>query len=256
MAVFAALLDSRSALAALRRTLPASAAPVLACRGMMGLRRAIDGNVCEAVVLGPRASGEGNLTRLRGAFPAVPLLIYGACRPELASTMVQWHALGVTALAVEGVDDAFIGTMVWRHSLSAQRRRALGDAPRLLRLTTALQRDVWDRLLTASKPSLRVTELADTLSRSREYLSRQFGAGGAPNLKRVIDLARVARAAQLLANPGYPVPRVAALLGFSTPSHLGAMARRIAGVPAAGLAQLGPTGVLASFAHGKTRSHH
>ena len=64
---------------------------------------------------------------------------------------------------------------------------------------------------------------------SREHLSRQFAAGGAPNLKRVIDLTRVACAAQLLANPGYTIPIVVRLLHFASSSHLSgtaAMARQ------------------------------
>mgnify|MGYP003343587304 CR=1 FL=1 len=39
------------------------------------------------------------------------------------------------------------------------------------------------------------TDVARTLKVSREHLSRQFGAGGAPNIKRVSDLARAATAA-------------------------------------------------------------
>ena len=64
---------------------------------------------------------------------------------------------------------------------------------------------------------------------SREHLSRQFGAAGAPNLKRVSNLQSVLAALALLRNPGYGVPGVAGLLGFSTPSHLRAMVRRVTG---------------------------
>jgi AraC-like DNA-binding protein len=96
--------------------------------------------------------------------------------------------------------------------------------------------------------------LAKRLRISREHLSRQFGAGGAPNLKRVIDLTRVACAAQLLGNPGYSVPTVVRVLHFASPSHLANTARRIASVPSGGLGGLGPRGVLAAFVRGNTRS--
>jgi AraC-like DNA-binding protein len=89
---------------------------------------------------------------------------------------------------------------------------------------------------------------------SREHLSRQFGAGGAPNLKRVIDLTRVACAAQLLANPGYSVPIVVRVLHFASSSHLSSTSRRIANVPTRGLGELGPAGVLQAFVKGNTRS--
>jgi hypothetical protein len=70
----------------------------------------------------------------------------------------------------------------------------------------------------------------------------------------VIDLTRIACAAQLLRNPAYSVPSVVRLLHFASPSHLGSTARRIAGVPAGGLAALGPRGVLAAFAKWNMRS--
>jgi transcriptional regulator GlxA family with amidase domain len=101
---------------------------------------------------------------------------------------------------------------------------------------------------------LRTTALARRLKVSREHLSRQFGAGGAPNLKRVIDLTRIATAAQLLRNPGFTTPIVVRLLHFASSSHLGSTARRITNVPTGGLGALGPRGVLAAFVRGNTRS--
>jgi AraC-like DNA-binding protein len=89
---------------------------------------------------------------------------------------------------------------------------------------------------------------------SREHLSRQFGAGGAPNLKRVIDLTRVACAAQLLGSPGYRIAAVVRVLHFTSPSHLAGTVRRIAGVAPSALGGLGPRGVLQAFARGNTRS--
>jgi transcriptional regulator GlxA family with amidase domain len=117
-----------------------------------------------------------------------------------------------------------------------------------------LQRAAWDGLLSEVERPLRTVLLARRLSVSREHLSRQFGAGGAPNLKRVIDLTRVACASQLLANPGYSIPAVVRLLHFASSSHLSSTARRIANVSTSGLGVLGPRGVLAAFVRGNTRS--
>ena len=58
--------------------------------------------------------------------------------------------------------------------------------------------------------------------------------GRAPNLKRVIDLTRIACAAQMLQNPGYGIPTVVRLLHFASSSHLSSTARRIANVPTTG----------------------
>ena len=79
-------------------------------------------------------------------------------------------------------------------------------------------------------------------------------AGGAPNLKRVIDLARTACAADLLGNPGYTVRAVVNILGYASPSHLAGAARRVAGVVPHELRDLGPRGVLGRFVRGRTRS--
>src|SRR3989475_12076092 len=88
----------------------------------------------------------------------------------------------------------------------------------------------------------------------RSHLSREFAAGGAPNLKRVIDLARTACAADLLGNPGYTVRAVVNILGYASTSHLAGAARRGAGATPQELRAVGPRGVLARFTRGKTRS--
>jgi transcriptional regulator GlxA family with amidase domain len=124
----------------------------------------------------------------------------------------------------------------------------------MLRLTEPLQREAWDLLVAEVEDPVRTATLARRLKVSREHLSRQFGAGGAPNLKRVIDLTRVACAAQLLRNPGYHIATVVKLLNFASSSHLAGTSRRIASAAPSSLAELGPRGVLAAFARGNTRS--
>ena len=194
-----------------------------------------------------------DLAELRRQLPGVPVVAYAPFRPDDGELLLacRKHAVPV---AVEGVDDAVVGEMVIRASVTAERRRALADAPRMLRLTEPLQRSAWSVLLGEVERPLRTSELARRLDVSREHLSRQFGAGGAPNLKRVIDLTRIACAAQLLANPGYSIPTVVRLLHFASSSHLSGTARRIANVPTSGLGGLGPRGVLQAFARGNTRS--
>ena len=128
---------------------------------------------------------------------------------------------GVTAIAVEGVDDAIVGELVRRSALSTSRRTMLQSAPRYLRLSEPIQQRAWELLLDGVALPVQTGEIARRMGTSREHLSRQFAAGGAPNLKRVIDLLRVITATQLLANPGYSVADVARLLGFASTAHLG-----------------------------------
>jgi AraC-like DNA-binding protein len=178
---------------------------------------------------------------------------YGPFRPDDGELLLACRKT-VSAIAVEGVDDPIVGDLVARTSMTAELRRALAEGPRMLRLTETIQRAAWDLLLGEVERPIRTTVLASWLRVSREHLSRQFGAGGAPNLKRVIDLTRIACAAQLLGNPGYLVPTVVRVLNFASAGHLANTAGRIANVPIRGLGALGPRGVLAAFAKGNTRS--
>jgi AraC-like DNA-binding protein len=254
MRAIAALLDSRAALGSLRRTLPRGAVPVVACRSAAGLERTLETRLLEAIVLGARAARELPLPALRARFPNVPVVLYGVLRSEDAEALLGWQRLEVAAVAIEGVDDPTVGDLVLRHSLSARRAAALGEAPRLLRLTEPLQRRTWEALVATLGRAPRTDVLARSLGLSREHLSRQFGAGGAPNLKRVGDLLAVHAALGLLGNPGYSARSVAVLLGFATPSHLRLVVRRITGLPLEEARKLGEREVLARFVRLSARS--
>lgn len=253
MPAIAALLESRAALTALRRTLPKGGGSVITCRSAAGLQRLLEKRLVDAVVLAPQPALLPQLSELRARLPFIPLVAYAPFRPDDGDLLLACRQT-VSSVAVEGVDDPIVGELVVRSSMTAERRRALADAPRMLRLTETLQRAAWNVLLGEVERPIRTGALATRLRISREHLSRQFGAGGAPNLKRVIDLTRVACAAQLLGNPGYTVPMVVRVLHFTSPSHLTNTARRIANVTSGGLGALGPRGVLAAFVRGNTRS--
>jgi AraC-like DNA-binding protein len=225
----------------------------VSCRNPDALNRLLQKRLIDAVVLSPRPGFLPELSLLRNRLPKLPLTVYGAFRPDDGEILLACRNSGST-VAVEGVDDPIVGDLISRSSITAERRRALADAPRVLRLTEDLQRLAWDAVVGEVERPLRTGALARRLRISREHLSRQFGAGGAPNLKRVIDLTRIACAAQLLANPGYSIPTVARVLHFASVGHLGTTSRRIANVTPTELGDLGPRGVLARFVRGNTRS--
>jgi AraC-like DNA-binding protein len=251
----AAWLDSRPALLSLRRALAPAAGPVLSCRSSKGLLQLYDHCMLDAVVVGFRGLEAVDLPALRTRYPEIPTVVYAALRPDHGAMIADLLETGrITGVMVEGVDDPVAGDLVRRHAVSRAREAALADAPRLLRLSEPIQRRAWAHLVRVAGGPIRAAEVAAHLRVSREHLSRQFGAGGAPNLKRVIDLLRVVCAAQLLANPGYDTVAAARVLRFGSPSHLRIMARRIAGARPSDLAGLGPSGVLAGFLRGGTRS--
>jgi AraC-like DNA-binding protein len=254
MPAIAALLESRAALLALRRSLPKGGPSVVSCRTPAALHRLLETRLVDAVVLAPQPALLTELLSFRDRLPSVPVVAYASFRPDDGELLLACRRHAVASIAVEGVDDPIVGDLVLRSSITADRRRALKDAPRMLRLTEPLQRAAWDLLLGEVERPMRTNVLATRLRISREHLSRQFGAGGAPNLKRVIDLTRVACAAQLLGNPGYAVRTVVRVLHFTSSNHLASTARRIANVPPSKLGELGPRGVLAAFVRGNTRS--
>lgn len=255
MPAVAALTPGVEASLALRRTLPGGGSwTLVGCRSAAQLHGALTSRLVDAVVFAPTRTPLADSAALRSAFPRIPWIAFAPFRPDDGTLLLACHAGAVALVLVDGVDNAVAGDLVVRHSAAAERRRALADAPRVLRLTEPLQREVWHYLLDRVDQTVRTGEIASALGCSREHLSRQFGAGGAPNLKRVIDLTRIACAASLLRNPGYEVAAVTRILRFATASHLSATARRIAGVSTSGLAALGPRGVLGNFARGKTRS--
>jgi AraC-like DNA-binding protein len=253
--VIATLLASPRAKQALRRALPRGRARVVACRTPARLERAVKEALTDALIVDPRLPGAAAaLARSRAAYPLVPRFAYTAFRPEEGEVIRACLEAGGAMPVVEGVEDAVLGDLVLPRTASARRLGQLAAAPRLLRLTEDLQLRAWAEVIRRVGGRVRVAEIARALKVSREHLSRSFGAGGAPNIKRVIDLARAATAADLLGNPGYSVRTAARLLGFSSASHLSLCALRVTGAPASALGAMGPRGVLAAFLRGRTRS--
>jgi AraC-like DNA-binding protein len=251
----ATLLRSPAARAAFRRAMPRSRARVVSCRSPAAVERVFATALADAVVVDPKIPGAvGCLGRWRATFPGIPRFAYAAFRPDEAGLLAACVREARAHPIVEGVEDAVLADLILPRTASAARLQMLDGAPRLLRLIEPLQERGWREVMRHVGGRLRTTDVATALGISREHLSRQFGAGGAPNLKRVIDLARAVTAADLLANPGYTVRAVARILGFASASHLSGAARRVAGVTARGLAALGPAGVLAAFLKGRMRS--
>jgi AraC-like DNA-binding protein len=254
MRAIAALLESRRAVQTLRRSVPKGGPQVVSCRGTPALYRLMDQRLVEAVVLAPSRCPLAEVAGFRAIYPAVAVLAYARFRPDDGTLLVECHRTGIRAALVEGVDDPILGEAIARSSLTAERRAGLAAAPRLLRLTEPLQREVWEVLVEEVERPVGTDELAHRFGVSREHLSRQVGAGGAPNLKRLMDLTRTVCAAQLLSNPGYTIQTVVRLLRFTSSSHLSRTARRIVGVPATELGTLAPRDILLRFVRGKTRS--
>ena len=243
----------REARRAVQQGYPRGRGSVRLCRDLQGVERLLQQRLVDAVVLDVRACAPDGIG-LPARFPRIPMYALSAVRPDDGSLLASCQRAGFAGVLVEGVDNAVAGEWIAARTAQVARRAALADAPRLLRLTDRLQLAAWEEVLRRAGVPTQTGDVAQALRVTREHLSREFGAGGAPNLKRVIDLARAACAADLLGNPGYTVRTVVRILGYASPSHLAGAARRVAGVMPHELRELGPRGVLARFLRGRTRS--
>lgn len=240
--------------AALRRGLRALGLRVVACRSAEQLHAVVKRELVDAIVIQPRRESLETALVLAGRFPRIPVFICGAFRPDDGALLASCRRQGIRDILVDGVDDHAAAELVAGNSGTALRRQVLRDAPRLLQLSEPLQLRAWSHVLAHVDGRLSTADVARALGVTREHLSREFAAGGAPNLKRVIDLARVLCAVDLLQNPGYNVAAAARVLGYASASHLAGCVRRIADARPGELPRLGLRGVLGRFLKGRTRS--
>jgi AraC-like DNA-binding protein len=250
--VILALQGSAPARSALRRG--GTGLRVVTCRTGSQVLAALRKELVDGVVIDLRAGGRDLASYLARWFPGIPVFGFSRFTPDDGPLLAECRALGVRAVLVEGVDDGIAAEFIAARSATARWRAALAIGPRVLRLSDAIQLRAWEEVLRRASRPTTTAEIASALGSTREHLSREFAAGGAPNLKRVIDLARTAWAADLLGNPGYPVGVVARVLGYASQSHLALAAQRIAGAAPGELGALGPRGVLERFRRGRTRS--
>ena len=187
-------------------------------------------------------------------FPSAPFFAIMPLRPSDTPAAARCASLGFVDLIVDGIDDNAARDLVSPHAFSTRFRKALGDPPQALGLTTPLQRSAWEVIVAHSGRPVTTRELAKAVGLSREHLSRNFAKPGAPNLKRVIDLVRLVAAAELAKNPGHDIRDIARILDFASSSHLAVTAQRIFGTRPASLARLRTTDLIDRFAQGRTRS--
>lgn len=178
-------------------------------------------------------------------FPSLPFVALAPVRavevPHLARALVD---LEFADVITEGVEDALLRDLVLPLTFTSRFADAVADADTAVGLTSALQRTVWRLVVAQGGRAVRTETLAAAVGLTREHLSRRFSIDGAPNLKRVIDLARLLAAADLAKNPGFDLPDVARVLGFASASHLSSSCQRLIGVRSSSLARLRPADLI------------
>ena len=240
----------------LRRTFTRRRARLLLVKTAEAAAAALRASLVDAVVVDVSSPGDETwaVAALARELPSIPFFALAPPRPADAGVLGRCAALDFADLLAEGVDDGVLRELVVRHSFSARFATALRGAHAALGLATPLQQQAWEFIVSAGGRPVRTEAIAVALAVTREHLSRSFSAGGAPNLKRVIDLVRLMAAAELAKNPGYDLADVATVLAFASPSHLASTAQRVAGIRAASLTRLRTQDLLLRFRQGRSRS--
>lgn len=227
-AAVAVLLDRRPALLALRRALPGRPQRVLTARDAAQLDLLLRRHLVDAVVLGMAAAKAGTFAALRDEFPVLPVFCFAPIRSDDATLVERLERAGATVL-LESLDEPVLDRILARKGMTARRAVRLEPLADELDLTSSLQRAAWALIIREAPSRLSTAGLASRLKVGRETLSRHFGAGMAPHLKRALDAVRLAAAGELLGCPGYRVTDVAALMGYSSASLFHRTVRRLLG---------------------------
>lgn len=241
-----------------RAAFPRRRTRVLVARNAVEFGAAFKETLVDAAVVdvGSAQDDTWRAASLAREFPSVPFFGIASLRAGEGPALAQCAAYDFADVLVDGVDDAAARELLGRMTFSARFAGALREPPESLSLSTPLQRETWQLIVSYAGRPVRTAELAAALAVTREHLSRTFAADGAPNLKRIIDLVRVLAAAELAKNPGYDLRDVARVLCFASPSHLSTTAQRVVGTKPASLARLRTVDLVERFirGHGRSRS--
>src|SRR5688572_20242855 len=193
----------------------------------------------------PDGSEEGAALALE--YPTVAFPGLTAFRPSDGPAVARCAERDFADVIVEGVDTGIARGVLDARGYSGRFASALDRPPHALSLGSALHLAAWRFIVARGGRPIRTSTLASSLGLTREHLSRSFGTGGAPTLKRLIDLVRLLSASELTKNPGYDVADVARVLGFSSSAHLSLTAQRLIGRRASSLAAMRGVDIVEGF---------
>lgn len=231
----------------LKRGLPRRRGKLTLVRSRKELLDVMQAEFTDAVLVDLAQPGDEHwkVAALARDFPSIPFLALAPLRPadvpHLARACSEFE---FAELLAEGVEDPFLRDLVLPVTFSSRFTAALVDADLAIGLVNELQRTVWRLVIAHGGRTVRTEAIASAVGLTREHLSRRFSMDGAPNLKRVIDLARILAAADLAKNPGFDLPDVARILGFASASHLSSSCQRLIGLRSSSLARLRPADLI------------
>jgi AraC-like DNA-binding protein len=197
------------------------------------------------------ADGDGHgPAELAREYPSVPFIALTPFRPVDAPAIARCAELDFADVLADGTDDGLLGETLLSQGFSARFAAALHNPPPPLSLTSPLQLAAWRTTIAHAGRPVGTAEIAQALGVTREHLSRSFSAGGAPTLKRVLELVRLLAAGELAKNPGYDLAAVARLVGLGSSARLSVFVKRLVHAHASALSALRATDLLERFQRG------
>jgi AraC-like DNA-binding protein len=242
--------------ALVRAAFPRRRTRVVLTRTLADFDAAFKENLVDAAVIDVGAAQDETWTVASRAreYPSIPFFGLAPLRASEGPAIAQCAVYEFADVLADGVDDGVARDLVAHLAFSARFARALEVPPASLGLAIPIQVAAWRFVVSHAGKPVRTSMLAATLDVTREHLSRTFSAGGAPNLKRIIDLVRIVAAAELAKNPGYDLRDIAHILGFASSSHLSSTAMRVVGTKPTSLARLRTVDLVDRFIRGHGRS--
>jgi AraC-like DNA-binding protein len=236
--------------AAARRAVPRRHGRITVTRLPEDFRRAMRGALVDAAVvdLGAPPSLVDRVLEAASDFPTIAFVGLSPYRTSDAVAIARCATVGFVDVLADGIDDDILRSVVAVHGFTPRFARLLHDPPSALKLATPLQLAAWRAILAHAGRPVCTEAVARTVRVSREHLSRSFRAGGAPTLKRAIDLVRLLAAAELAKSPGLDLPDVARVLGFRSEARLSSAATRAVGARVGSFSALRGTDLIQRYA--------
>lgn len=170
-----------------------------------------------------------SVSRLRGEFPSVPVVLYCAISSHNSRDVLAFARAGVNDLVFREVDDLrqTLRTVLSAASDHCSAREILGE---LETLVPAGALAMLRYCLENGRRALSVPEVATALNVHRKTLVDRLGSAHLPPPSAIIAWCRLLVCARLLEDPGRSVEQVALLLDFPSGTSMRNMMKRYTGL--------------------------
>lgn len=194
------------------------------------LRRPVEIGVVDPNLEGtPRAQG---IQRMRALFPSLPVIVYTALTPELASVLLQLGTSDIRQVVILRHDDhpQRLGDLLVAEAAHAVSRCLIDAIKDLMAEFPGELRWAIETVIREPAAVQSVKALADRARMDRRTCLRWFAKAQLPPPSTTLTALRVVYAHRLLQDPGYTIEDVATKLGYAQTRTFAQNVREVLGV--------------------------